>query len=325
MQAKITKSGRLALFDAIRLGTSVAITQFKISSSTNTITGDETNLPTVDYVVPMNKVQVQTTSDQIVFRVVIDDPAIALNIGMIGAFTASDQLFAIASYPGIGPKLAAAPPSVLGNSKILYLIIPVVDAASSISVSASFVSSIFPGNALNSLIVGGTGNSATADGAIVLGGKGAVGNLAGAITTAGGFFTVAGDAQTHDLACIAQALNTATPTNFTFAGGVAPTMSLKSIWQVRVSVIAATTDGLYYDVFKLEKIFKHLTTTSDTGVVVETLSTKPPSLPPGYPDWSIDLSKESTGIVRLRAIGSAGANARFLATMKINALAAPLA
>lgn len=314
MTAKITAVGLAAQLAGIAGGSPVQITKFAVTTANVTITGNETALPSEDYVFPANRVSHANVNGAIRFTLVLNDPAVALaNIGAVGAFLADGTLFALAVYAGIGAKIAASPPAELGNAKRLLFIVPNSDDA--VTVGANFDTNVEDGDGANAVIAGGSNGSAPADNAIALGGKDTVADVTGAVAQSGGMIAEAGDAQSY--VAVGRVAVAAGQSAYATFSGVIPAMPTGSIWRVKVEALASTLDGAYADGFTLDYVFKHVAPlVADTGQEVTSFTSKPGSLPGGYPDWGVEISKTAGGSINVRVQAGALA-ARFVVRLTI--------
>ena len=318
----ITKVGLTAWLAASAPGSSVGfqISQFKVTTTVMAPTGDEVALPSVDYVVPNAKVAYSTRDgNTMVFRLAIDDPALALSaVGSVGVFLSDGTLFAIAAFPGAGAKLSTAgAPAVLANAKDLYVIVPLQDASGTATVAVDILRDVTSGTGANAVVVGGQNSQATAADAVALGGNGAVADVKGAVTMAGGYFVAAGDGQTYSASGLVRTVGAETAS--LLFDGVLPVMPANSAWRARVSVLAHSEDGAYLDSFEATVLAHRPPTGSATSAVVGTPTTSFPGSPPGgYPAWGVAVAVSTAGALTVAATGAGASRpARFVARAEI--------
>jgi hypothetical protein len=124
------------MLDALRLGTPLQLSTVKISSDQMACTGDETAMTNVVYVVDPSNVTVTSDTDSMKFSINLGVNVGTFVVGTVGIYTAAGRLFALATFPGAGIKIANSPPSVLGNIRTLQVLLAYENLSSSVSALA---------------------------------------------------------------------------------------------------------------------------------------------------------------------------------------------
>jgi hypothetical protein len=119
----LTNVGLIDMLTAQANETIFDFTTVKISSDVVSITPDLIDLPDVAYTATGAPVVTQIVIDPNTIRTIIylGVEVGTFNIGTFGLYDNSNNLFAVAQFPGAGQKIASNPPTQVGNIRTFYI------------------------------------------------------------------------------------------------------------------------------------------------------------------------------------------------------------
>ena len=118
----IVSQGTTAILNAWRHGTTIAMGSLVISSDVMACTGDETTMTSIVYTVPSAAVSWNLSGTSLTATLSLGTAIGTFVIGTVGILLSDGSLFALAQFSGAGTKIASSPPSVLGNSRTLNIV-----------------------------------------------------------------------------------------------------------------------------------------------------------------------------------------------------------
>jgi len=120
----ITTGGIAAANRAGIYGPKIEITYFKIGSAIINPDSSMTDVTGLVYTGTTNQITYQVIDDSnILFRITLDDSVGDFNIGNVGLFLSSGDMFAVTALPGVTSKIKTNFPATIGNRRIFNIII----------------------------------------------------------------------------------------------------------------------------------------------------------------------------------------------------------